>query len=80
MATDSRTIVTADPARRDGRACIRGTRITVQDVLEYFAGGMSVEQLLGEFPNLTREDVQACSRSRRMLTSEYGGQRHEPAP
>lgn len=45
---------------RFGKPCVRGTRITVGDVLGYLAGGMSEEQLLAEFPQLKPEDVRAC--------------------
>ena len=63
-----------DPARRSGKPCIRGTRITVYDVLEYLAGGMSTDELLSEFPELTRDDVQAvlqfaAARERRLASS-----------
>ncbi len=51
--------IVVDPARRAGKPCMRGTRITVYDVLEYLAGGMSMAELLSEFPELTRDDVQA---------------------
>ena len=49
-----------DPAIRSGKPCIRGTRITVYDILEYLAGGMSEEQILRDFPALAREDVRAA--------------------
>ncbi len=42
-----------------GKPCIRGLRVTVYDVMEYLAGGMAIDQLLVEFPSLTREDVLA---------------------
>ena len=45
---------------RGGKPCIRGTRITVYDVLEYLAGGMTEDQILADFPSLTREDIRAC--------------------
>lgn len=51
--------ITVDPGKRSGQACIRGLRITVKDVLEYLAGGMSEEQILEEFPDLQREDFAA---------------------
>ena len=51
--------IVIDPHRRSGKPCIRGTRITVYDILEYLAGGMSTEELLSQFPELTRDDVQA---------------------
>ncbi len=53
-------LITAEPGKRSGQPCVRGMRITVRDVLEYLAGGMSVEELLVDFPELTREDVRAC--------------------
>ncbi|GGE16609.1 hypothetical protein GCM10011529_23830 [Polymorphobacter glacialis] len=43
-----------------GKPCIRGTRMRVRDVLEYMAGGDSVDDLLGEFPFITRADIMAC--------------------
>jgi uncharacterized protein (DUF433 family) len=66
--------VTIDPAVRSGKPCIRGTRITVYDVLEYLAGGMTGEQILQEFPELPSDDIQAvlqfaAARERRLATS-----------
>ncbi|MFN8579367.1 MAG: DUF433 domain-containing protein [Gemmatimonadaceae bacterium] len=63
----------ADPQIRFGKPCVRGTRITVGDVLGYLAGGMSEAQLLSEFPQLSAEDVRAClayaaERERRTLS------------
>jgi uncharacterized protein (DUF433 family) len=52
--------ITADPAVRFGKASVRGTRITVGDILGYLAGGMTEEQILTDFPQLTREDIRAC--------------------
>ena len=57
---DYRKIITIEPGKRSGKPCIRGMRITVYDVLEYLAGGMTVEEVLADFPYLTREDIQAC--------------------
>lgn len=57
---DYTTIITIEPGKRSGQPCIRGMRITVQDVLEYLASGMSVEEVLEEFPYLTMEDIRAC--------------------
>ena len=54
-----RDIITVDPNQRFGKACIRGMRITVYDVLDYLGGGMSVDEILADFPELTREDIQA---------------------
>ena len=55
-----RDIITVEPGKRSGKPCIRGMRITVYDVLEYLASGMSVDDVLRDFPYLTREDIQAC--------------------
>ncbi len=52
--------ITMDPAVRSGKPTIRGTRITVTDVLEYLAGGMTPEEILGDFPDLTIEDLRAA--------------------
>ena len=49
-----------DPEVRFGKPCIRGTRITVGDILEYLAGGMLEEQLLKQFPQLAHDDIRAC--------------------
>jgi len=57
---DYHDVITLDPDKRGGKPCIRGLRMTVYDVLDYLAGGMSVEQLLAEFPDLTERDIQAC--------------------
>jgi len=53
-------IITIEPNKRSGKPCIRGLRITVYDVLEYLAGGMTVEEILEDFPELTRDDIKAC--------------------
>jgi len=53
-------IITVEPGKRSGQPCIRGMRITVYDVLSYLASGMTEEQLLADFPYLTREDILAC--------------------
>lgn len=52
--------IVIDPAIRSGTPTVRGTRLTVGDVLAYLAGGMTEAELLGSFPQLTREDVLAC--------------------
>jgi uncharacterized protein (DUF433 family) len=54
-----REIVTIEPGKRGGKPCIRGLRITVYDVLECLASGMTVEQILEDFPELTRDDIYA---------------------
>jgi uncharacterized protein (DUF433 family) len=53
-------VIAIEPGKRSGKPCIRGTRMTVTDVLEYLAGGMTQEELLKEFPDLTSEDIRAC--------------------
>jgi uncharacterized protein (DUF433 family) len=53
-------LITIEPGKRSGQPCVRGMRITVRDVLEYLAGGMTVAELLADFPELTEEDVRAC--------------------
>jgi len=70
---DYRDIITIEPGKRSGKPCIRGTRMTVTDVLEYRASGMSHEELLAEFPDLTETDIRAClafaaDRERRLAT------------
>lgn len=57
---DDRDIITIEPDKRNGKPCIRHTRMTVTDVLEYLAGGMTPEELVLEFPDLTRDDIRAC--------------------
>ncbi|PYQ91616.1 MAG: hypothetical protein DMF97_22310 [Acidobacteria bacterium] len=66
--------IAVDPAIRFGKPCVRGTRISVGDVLGYLAGGMSEAQILADFPQLTSDDVRAClayaaERERRTLTT-----------
>jgi uncharacterized protein (DUF433 family) len=57
---DYSQIITIDPGKRSGKACIRGLRITVYDVLDYLASGMTHEQILGDFPDLAETDIRAC--------------------
>ena len=52
--------ISVDPAVRFGKPCVRGTRITVGDVLGYLAGGMSEAEVLAQFPQLTSQDIKAC--------------------
>ena len=60
--------ITVDPDLCHGKPCLRGLRYPVETILEYLAGGDSVEDLLTEFPDLEREDILACLEfSRRML-------------
>jgi uncharacterized protein (DUF433 family) len=65
--------ITIEPGKRGGKPCIRGMRITVYDVLEYLAAGMSEDQILSDFPDLAREDIRAClafaaDRERKLLS------------
>jgi len=57
---DYSKIVMIDPSKRSGKACIRDTRITVDDVLDYLAAGMTEGQILADFPDLTETDIRAC--------------------
>lgn len=57
---DYRSIITIESGKRSGKPCVRGMRITVYDVLEYLASGMSEDQIISEFPDLTSEDIRAC--------------------
>jgi uncharacterized protein (DUF433 family) len=52
--------ITIEAGKRGGKPCIRGFRITVYDILDYLAGGMSIEEILEDFPDLTREDILAA--------------------
>ena len=70
---DYTKIITIEPGKRSGQPCIRGLRMTVKDVLEYLAGGMSEDDILVDFPYLTRDDIRAClafaaDRERKLLT------------
>jgi uncharacterized protein (DUF433 family) len=57
---DYSKIITIEPGKRSGKPCIRGLRITVQDILEYLAGGMTEEEILQDFSELKHEDIRAC--------------------
>lgn len=57
---DYQHIITVEPGKRSGKPCIRGMRITVYDVLEYLAADMTVDEILADFSELTREDIKAC--------------------
>jgi uncharacterized protein (DUF433 family) len=70
---DYRDYITIDPNKRGGKPCVRGLRITVYEVLEYLASDMTEEQILADFPDLTRDDLKACiafaaDRERRLVT------------
>lgn len=67
--------ITIEPGKRGGKPTIRGLRITVYDVLEYLASGMSEQEILSDFPDLTAEDIRAClafaaDRERRLVAGE----------
>jgi uncharacterized protein (DUF433 family) len=55
-----RNIITIEPDKRGGKPCIRHMRITVYDVLDYLASGMTQEEILDDFPYLTADDIRAC--------------------
>jgi len=55
-----RDIITIEPEKRGGKPCIRGMRVTVYDVLDYLASGMTHEEILSDFPYLTNDDILAC--------------------
>jgi uncharacterized protein (DUF433 family) len=57
---DYRELITLEPGKRSGKPCIRGLRITVYDVLSYLASGMTIDEILSDFPVLTREDILAA--------------------
>jgi len=68
-----RDIITIEAGKRGGKPCIRGLRITVYDVLDYLASGMSEDEILRDFPDLTRDDIRAClefaaDRERKLVT------------
>lgn len=52
--------ITINADQRGGKPCIRGMRITVYDVLDYLASDMTEEEILGDFPELTHDDIRAC--------------------
>jgi uncharacterized protein (DUF433 family) len=57
---DYRKFITIEPGKRGGKPCVRGLRISVSDVLEYLASGMSMDEILSDFPDLTADDIRAC--------------------
>ena len=73
MTSSYSEITAIEPGKRGGKPCIRGLRITVYDVLEYLASGMSEDEILADFPDLRREDIRAClafaaDRERRLVS------------
>ena len=77
MNADYSKIISVDPGKRGGKPCIRGLRITVHDVLEYLASGMSEDEILAYFPDLERQDIRAslafaADRERRLVSLPPG--------
>lgn len=71
---DYHGIITIEEGKRGGRPCVRGLRITVADVLGWLAAGLSHDQILADYPELTDEDIRAClayaaDRERRLVTA-----------
>ena len=71
---DYKNVITIEPGKRGGRPCVRGMRVAVSDVLGWLAAGMSHEQILSDYPELTEDDIRAClayaaDRERRVLTA-----------
>ena len=71
---DYQHLITIEPGKRSGKPCVRGLRITVSDVLDNLASGMSEDEVLHDFPDLTREDIRAClafaaDRERRLMAT-----------
>jgi len=67
-------IITIEPGKRGGRPTVRGMRISVGDVLGWLAAGMSHEEIMGDYPELTEKDIRAClayaaDRERRLVTA-----------
>jgi uncharacterized protein (DUF433 family) len=70
---DYQKFITIEPGKRGGKPCIRGMRITVYEVLDYLASGMTEAEILADFPDLTVEDLKAClafaaDRERKLVT------------
>ena len=67
--------IVIDPDICNGKPVIRGTRITAQTILEFLAAGDSIEEILGEYPSLTREDIQACFEvASKLLANQFSAQ------
>ena len=73
---DYSKIITIDPGRRSGKACVRNTRITVYDVLDYMASGMSQAEILADFPDLTETDDSCLPRLRRGWGTQVRNRHH----
>ena len=71
---DYSKIITIEPGKRGGKPCIRRMRIAVSDVLGWLANGMTHEEIIGDYPELTEADIRAClayaaDRERRVVTA-----------
>lgn len=60
MSKQYEGVITIEAGKRSGQPCIRGTRMTVADVLSYLATGMTYDEVLRDFPDLTLDDIKAC--------------------
>jgi uncharacterized protein (DUF433 family) len=72
---DYQQTITIEPGKRGGQPCVRGLRISVADVLGWLAAGMSHQQILADYPELTDDDIRAClgyaaDRERRIVTAK----------
>jgi uncharacterized protein (DUF433 family) len=77
LSVDYKDRIVIDPTIRFGKPSVRGTRIAVGDVLSYLASGMSEEEIIADFPQLTGEDIRAClafaaERERRVVNLPAG--------
>ena len=77
LQSNDKDIITIEPGKRGGKPCISGLRITVYDILEYLASGMSEEQIRKDFPELTKEDILASlqfasDREKQLQMVKYG--------
>jgi uncharacterized protein (DUF433 family) len=70
--TSYKDIITIEPDKRSGQPCIRGLRMTVKDVLQYLASGMTQQEILADFPDLTVDDIRACL--------QYAAENIQPLP
>jgi uncharacterized protein (DUF433 family) len=77
---DYRERITIEPGKHAGKPCIRGMRITVYDVPECLASGMSEDEILADFPDLTREDIRACLASALIENASSSPSRLHEAP
>ncbi len=74
IMTSYQQVITLEPGKRGGRACVRGLRIAVADVLGWLAAGLSHDEIMQDHPDLTEDDIRAClayaaDRERRLLTA-----------